>query len=250
MSIGFSLSAPSLNWAKGRSGRLAAWVGAIALCSGLAFWAGTKQVRGLSSEAYAEQRLPLINAHLDEAKRGFIFLAGDSHSEYFNASYRLCGREVVNGGISGAKAELYRDVARQLQFGTRPDIVVLTIGTNNILRKKDPLSSGPMTEFERNVGDTLATFRKVAKRIVVTALPPVSPSLKDNIEIQAVAAYSERLRNLCARERCEGVDPYSDTREADGSTAQPGVMRDGLHMNSYRSAQARLGALLCPGGSL
>jgi lysophospholipase L1-like esterase len=250
MSIGFSLSAPALSWAKSRPGRVAAWAGAVVLCSGLAFWAGTRQVRGLSSEAYAEQRLPLINAHLDEARKGFIFLAGDSHSEYFNASYRLCGREIVNGGISGAKAELYRDVAKQLQFGTRPDIVVLTIGTNNIQRKKDPLSSGPIAEFERNVSDTLASFRKVAKRVVVTALPPVSPSLKNNIEIQAVAAYSERLRNLCARQGCEFMDPYSDTREADGSTAQPGAMRDGLHMNSYRSAQARLGMLLCPGGSL
>jgi hypothetical protein len=107
-----------------------------------------------------------------------------------------------------------------------------------------------MAEFEQNVSETLASFRKVTKRIAVTALPPVSPSLRDNVEIQAVAAYSERLRDLCARQGCEFVDPYSDTREADGSTAQPGVMRDGLHMNSYRSAQAHLGALLCPGGSL
>jgi lysophospholipase L1-like esterase len=225
-------------------------LGVLALCSGLAFWAGTKQVRGLSSETYAEQRVPIINGHLEEAKRGFIFLAGDSHAELLNGTYRLCGREIVNGGISGAKAELYRNVAEQLAFVARPEIAVLSLGTNNILRKKDPLTSGPGAEFEKNVAQTVASFRKSTKRVVVMALPPVSASLKDRFEIPAVAAYSERLRNLCAREGCEFLDPYSDMRERDGSTAQPGAMRDGVHMASYRVVQTRLVELLCPGGSL
>ncbi len=250
MAVGFSLSASSVLWARRHPGLVGASLGTLVLCVGLAFWAGTRQVRGLSSETYAEQRLPVINGHLDEARRGFIFLAGDSHAELTNPSYRLCGRETVNGGISGAKAELYKDIVKRLEFATPPDIVVLTIGTNNILRKKNPLSSGPSAEFETNVAETVASFRKVAKRVVVTAVPPVSPSLRDSIEIPAVAAYSERLRSLCSREGCEFVDPFSPTREADGSTAQPGAMRDGLHMNSYRSAQGRLAAALCPNGSL
>jgi lysophospholipase L1-like esterase len=206
-------------------------------------------MRRLNSETYAEERLPLINAHLDEARKGFIFLAGDSHAELFNETYRLCGREMVNGGISGAKSDLYRDFAPRLEFRSRPEAIVLTIGTNNLTRKRDPLAPSSQSAYERDVSQIVATFRKLAPRVIVTAVPPIS-SFRDGFEIPAVAAYSEKLRKLCAREGCEYVDPYDSARERDGSTAQPGTMRDGVHLASYRAVQARLGALLCPGGSL
>ncbi|MBO1907263.1 SGNH/GDSL hydrolase family protein [Microvirga sp. 3-52] len=237
----------------GRAGHpsrlIASSLGVLALCGGLAFWAGTKQSRGLSSETYAEQRLPQINTHLDEVRKGFIFLAGDSHVELFNETYRLCGREIVNGGISGAKSDLYRDLASRLEFHSRPEAIVLTIGTNNLTRKRNPLAPASQNAYERDVSQIVATFRKVAPRVIVTAVPPVS-SFKDGFEIPAVAAYSEMLRDLCAREGCEFVDPYDSARERDRSTAQPGTMRDGVHMASYRAVQARLGALLCPVGIL
>jgi lysophospholipase L1-like esterase len=235
---------------KGRLKLVAAFAGAMALCAGLAFWAGTKQVRGLSSEVYAQQRLPTINSRLSEAGKGFIFLAGDSHAELINATYRLCGREVVNGGVSGAKAELYKNLAPQLTFVPSPHMVVLAIGTNDIARKKGPLAPASMSAFEENIASIVASFRKVAPRIVVMAVPPISPELAEQFEIGAVAAYSDRLHALCAREGCDFVDPYSALREQDGSAARPDMMRDGVHFRSYRAIHERLGALLCPNGSL
>lgn len=236
-------------WVKHPSRLVAVSLGVLALCGGLAFWAGTKQMRRLSSETYAEERLPLINAHLDEARKGFIFLAGDSHAELFNETYRLCGREIVNGGVSGAKSDLYRDFAPRLEFRSRPEAIVLTIGTNNLTRKRDPLAPSSQSDYERDVSQIVETFRKLAPRVIVTAVPPIS-SFRDSFEIPAVAAYSEKLRILCAREGCEFVDPYDSARERDGSTAQPGTMRDGVHLASYRAVQARLGEILCPGGTL
>lgn len=236
-------------WVKHPSRLVAVSLGVLALCGGLAFWAGTKQMRRLSSETYAGERLPLINAHLDEARKGFIFLAGDSHAELFNETYRLCGREIVNGGVSGAKSDLYRDFAPKLEFRSRPEAIVLTIGTNNLTRKRDPLAPSSQSAYERDVSQIVATFRKLAPRVIVTAVPPIS-SFRDSFEIPAVAAYSEKLRTLCAREGCEFVDPYDSARERDGSTAQPGTMRDGVHLASYRAVQARLGEILCPGGTL
>jgi lysophospholipase L1-like esterase len=236
-------------WVKHPSRLVAVSLGVLALCGGLAFWAGTKQMRRLSSETYAGERLPLINAHLDEARKGFIFLAGDSHAELFNETYRLCGREIVNGGVSGAKSDLYRDFAPRLEFRSRPEAIVLTIGTNNLTRKRDPLAPSSQSAYERDVSQIVATFRKLAPRVIVTAVPPIS-SFRDSFEIPAVAAYSEKLRTLCAREGCEFVDPYDSARERDGSTAQPGTMRDGVHLASYRAVQARLGEILCPGGTL
>jgi lysophospholipase L1-like esterase len=249
MSSSFFHPFPRIRLAGSPLGLVAVSIGVIALCGGLAFRAGTKQMRRLSSETYAEERLPLINAHLDEAGKGFIFLAGDSHSELFNETYRLCGREMVNGGISGAKSDLYRDFAPSLEFRSRPEAIVLTIGTNNLTRKRDPLAPASQNTYERDVSQIVATFRKWAPRVIVTAVPPIS-SFRNGFEIPAVAVYSEKLRNLCAREGCEFVDPYDFARERDGSTAQPGTMRDGVHMASYRAVQARLGALLCPGGTL
>lgn len=235
--------------------RLSSWfkhpltlVGAVLLCGGVAFWVGTQQVRELSSEAYAEQRIPLINATLSEVGEGFALLVGDSHAELMNPTYRLCGRDVVNGGVSGAKAELYRDLAGLLAFKAKPELVVLSMGTNNLLRKKAPLSAGPMDEFEKNVARTVASFRKVARRVVVLAVPPISPEMKDKFEIGAVGAYSQRLKALCAREGCEFVDPYDASREADGSTARPNATADGVHLKSYRSVHNRLESLVCPNG--
>ncbi|MBB4041452.1 lysophospholipase L1-like esterase [Microvirga flocculans] len=250
MSIGFTIPALSAGWA----GRHPRWVAAslsiIALCCGLALWAGGREGEGDRAEIYAERRLQTINTQLDEARKGFIFMAGDSHAELMNAAYRLCGREVVNGGVSGARAELYEDVARRLEFAAHPEIVVLTIGTGDVSHSKDPLSPRTMSAFERSVARTVALFGKVAKRVVVTALPPIGPSLGESFEIPAVAAYSERLRALCAKEGCEFVDPFMTFREEDGATAQPGATRDGLHMSSYRVVQTRLAALICPNGSL
>jgi lysophospholipase L1-like esterase len=221
----------------------------LASCSGIAFWAGTLRVKGLSAEAYAEQRLPAINAKLDEAGKGFIFLAGDSHAEFMNSSYRLCGREIVNGGICGAKAGVYRELVPKLRFRSQPDAVVLTIGTNHLTRKRDPLAPAEQEAFFSDVSEIVASLRKVTPRVIVTSVPPIDAASED-FEIPAVAAYSEKLRALCAEAGCDFVDPYDAAREADRSTARPGAMRDGLHMASYRAVQVRLGELLCPGGDL
>ncbi|WP_457094909.1 SGNH/GDSL hydrolase family protein [Microvirga sp. P5_D2] len=223
---------------------------ALIACTGAAFWIGTEQTHELTSETYADQRLPLINSQLNEAKPGFIFLAGDSHSELLNTTYSLCGRELVNGGVSGAKAELYRDFVNRLAFKSAPDVVVYSIGTNNLLRKKKPLSDAPTREFTENVAHTVAAFRRKAPRVIVLAVPPIGTELKDKFEIGAASAYSQALRSACERAGCEVMDPYDFAREADGNTARAQATRDGIHLTSYRAVQARLEQLLCLNGTL
>lgn len=225
-------------------------VAALLACGGAAFWMGTRQPRELTSEAYADQRLPLINSQLSEAKPGFIFLAGDSHAELLNTTYRLCGKELVNGGVSGAKAELYRDLVGRLAFKAAPGAVVLSIGTNNLLRKKKPLADAPTREFEENVARTVAGFRKKTSRVIVLAVPPIGMELKDKFEIGAVNAYSQALRKACERAGCEVVDPYDFAREGDGNTARAQATRDGIHLSSYRAVHVRMEQLLCPDGAL
>jgi lysophospholipase L1-like esterase len=227
---------------------------ALLICSGVAFWIGTVQPRELTSESYADQRLPFINSQLNEAKPGFIFLAGDSHAELLNTTYRLCGREVVNGGVSGAKAELYSvlgdNLADRFAFKTAPDAIIYSIGTNNLLRKKEPLWTVSQVHFRDHIIATAMTFRKKTPRVIVLAVPPISTELKDKFEIAAVSAYSQALRSACEHEGCEVIDPYDFAREADGNTARPQATRDGIHLSSYRAVHARMEQLLCPDGTL
>ncbi len=223
---------------------------ALLVCSGTAFWIGTETPRELTSETYADQRLPLINSQLNEAKPGFIFLAGDSHSELLNTTYRLCGREVVNGGVSGAKAELYRDFVNRLAFKAAPDMVIYSIGTNNLLRKKKPLSTVPQVHFRDDVLLTVEAFRKKAPRVIVLAVPPIGTELKDKFEIAAVGDYSQALRSACERAGCDVIDPYDFARESDGNTSRAQATRDGIHLSSYRAVHERMEQILCPGSAL
>jgi lysophospholipase L1-like esterase len=205
--------------------------------------------QGITADIYALQAVPVINGQLFEARAGYVFLAGDSHVELVNPTFRLCGREIVNGGVSGAGASLYRDLLKTIEFRRPPDFAVLTIGTNDILRKNDPLSARRLETFERNVSAIVKGLPTRTRRIFVTPLPPVGRELVEKVQIEVIAAYSNRLRDLCERERCTFVDPFRSFREDDGSTARRGAMRDGLHLASYRTAYTHLASLICPSGT-
>ena len=195
-------------------------------------------------------RLPVVNAHLADMPGGYIFLAGDSHIELANIS-RFCGRPAVNAGLSGATAERYRGFLQQMRFPTRPGLAVLTIGTNDVLRKKTVRGAPAAERFEREVLQLLGMLKAQAPEVVVTAIPPVGGSMASFIDPEAIRAYSKRLEALCAREKgCRFVDPFSILRESDSGAALPGAMRDELHLSSYRSAFERLEKAVCPSGSL
>jgi len=241
----FGLTMGRTKWRLG----LAAALAVAVIGGGAALRPTDKPHRTISADLYALQAVPVVNGRLFEAQTGYVFLAGDSHAELVNPTYRLCGREIVNGGVSGAGAELYRDLLTRIAFRRPPDVAVLTIGTNDILRKKDPLSPARIAAFESNVAQILKALPTRKQRVFVTPLPPVGRELAEIVQIEAVAAYSDRLRRLCEQERCVFVDPFSSSREEDGSTARPGAMRDGLHLASYRDAYARLADEICPGGT-
>jgi lysophospholipase L1-like esterase len=91
----------------------------------------------LNAETYGRQRVEVISRHLSEAPTGYVFVAGDSHAELFGPDYIPCGKRTVNGGISGAAIDIYSDLLRSVNFPTEPAVVVLTLGTNDLLLKKD-----------------------------------------------------------------------------------------------------------------
>jgi len=200
----------------------------------------------LDARLYAQNRLIAVQVHLDAAPAEYVFLAGDSQAELQSPSERPCGREIVNGGVSGATAAVYADLLRSLRFPVRPRAAVLTIGTNDLLRKNDPLSADASARFEKAAGAIVATLKAAADEVVVTALPPVGRELDRWLEPAAVGRYSARLKALCERLGCRFADPFEALRDGDTGFAKPGAMRDGLHLSAYRPVMRALEPALCP----
>lgn len=199
----------------------------------------------LNTQLYATDRLPSVQAHLDDAPQGYIFLAGDSQAELQSPAQRVCGMEIVNGGISGASAAVYADLVAKLSVKTRARAVVVFIGTNDLLRKKEPLSDKTALRFDEAVERIVKRLQAGSDRVVVAAVPPISRSVEKRFEPAAVAAYSARIEALCRRLSCGYADPFADLRDGDTGFALPGVLRDDLHIADYRRVMRALEPALC-----
>lgn len=195
---------------------------------------------------YAKHRLAAIRQHLDEADPGFVLIAGDSQAELQTPSARVCGATVVNAGISGATPSDYAALLPDLAFPVRARAAVLTIGTNDLARKNNPLSSEALARFEDDVGRIVTRLAAVSDRVVVTAVPPLGRDIDDSFEARAVSVYSERIRVLCARLGCVYADPFASLRDGTSGFGKPGANRDGLHLARYRPLLGTLAAALCP----
>lgn len=199
----------------------------------------------LNTRLYATDRLPSIQAHLDDAPDGYILLAGDSQAELQSPAQRVCGAEIVNGGVSGASASVYADLVATLSVKTRPRAVVAFIGTNDLQRKKEPLSDKTARRFDEAVERIVKRLQAHSDRVVVAAVPPISRSVEKRLEPAAVAAYSARIEALCRRLACRYADPFADLRDGDTGFARPGALRDDLHIADYRRVMRALEPALC-----
>lgn len=193
---------------------------------------------------YADGRAPVINAHLADAPPGYVFLAGDSHAELASPALRLCGQEVVNGGISGARTSLYARVLGQLTFITPARAAILTIGTNDLRHRDKPLTPDRLSQFEEDAGRIIRQLQAHADLVMVTAIPPVDPGLAGVIDGPAGAVYSGRLEALCRQLGCRFADPFASLRGGEG-LARPGTLLDGLHLARYRPALTLMEPLIC-----
>lgn len=200
----------------------------------------------LDARLYAQNRLIAVQVHLDEAPADYILLAGDSQAELHSPAQRVCGVEVVNGGVSGSSAALYGELLERLAIRRRPRAVALTLGTNDLLVKNDPLGSKASARFEESVTRIVARLRASSDRVVVTAVPPIGRELAGRLEPRAVGDYSARIAALCARIGCRYADPFAPLRDDGSGFARPGAMRDGLHIAAYRPVLRALEAALCP----
>lgn len=217
--------------------------GLFGLGLALGWWMHTPRP---DARSYARDRLIVVQVHLDEAPETYIFLTGDSQAELQSTAARVCGREIVNGGVNGVGTALYAELLPTLAVNTRPQAIALTIGTNDILRKNDPRSPDALARFKASASRIIAHLGTLSDRVVVTALPPVGRASEGRLDPLAVGVYSQRLEAICERLGCSFTDPFAAIRDGETGLARPGAMRDGLHLKAYRPALKAMEPALCP----
>ena len=215
------------------------------LAAGGAWLVRWREEPRLSVTLYAQNRLVAIQVHLDEAPPGYVLIAGDSHAELQSGAERVCGAETVSAGVSGAGAGAYADLLARLTFPTRPSAAVLTIGTNDLNRRRDPTGAGAAAAFEGAVLALVGRLKALTDTVVVTAVPPIGRDAAGRLDAAAVGDYSARIRALCRRAGCTYADPFADLREEDSGLARDGALRDGLHLARYRPVLRALAPSLC-----
>lgn len=198
---------------------------------------------------YKDVRLNVVQQYLDEADPGFVLIAGDSNAELHSPSEGLCGSAVVNVGMSGATTSSYAETLDKLHFPVRPRAAVLTIGTNDLGRKKEPTSARSGALFETALEALVVKLRSIADTVFVTAVPPVDHDAERHIDALAVIDYSNRIKAACERLGCRFIDPFATLREGGTGYGLPGVNRNGKHMKRYKPVFSAIGAEMCPGRS-
>jgi lysophospholipase L1-like esterase len=169
---------------------------------------------------------------------GFILFAGDSHMDMFDQPSEICGRDTANAGLSGVTTDVYAAALKTLHYPHKASLAVLTIGTNDLARKRqlDPKA------FQASVESIVQTLKEHAPFIIVTAIPPIGRELANSFNIDAIEKYSAILSSVCtSANACSYQDPYQDMRvTGEFGLAKPNTLADGVHAKSYRDIYERV----------
>ncbi|WP_342148743.1 SGNH/GDSL hydrolase family protein [Methylorubrum sp. SB2] len=199
---------------------------------------------GSKLRAYAEGRAGVVAAQSGSLADGFVMLAGDSHAELALPEPFSCGRRVLNAGVSGAKAEDYLAFLDALHLKHRPAVVVVTLGTNHLLRKRNPSTRETGDRYEADLAAIVTRLSGMADRVVLAAVPPLAATA-DGFDSAGVAELTKRQAAVCARLGCETADPYRSYRGEDFGIARPETTTDGVHLTEYATAYRAIDGPIC-----
>ena len=200
----------------------------------------------ISAVAYGGERVFAINAHLANAAPGYVYLAGDSYMELFAPEPLPCGREMVNGGVGGAKAGDYLRFLELIRMPAAPSAILLSIGLNNLLKKSNPGGEAALATFRTSADALVARLASTGASIVVVAIPPLPDATAKYFDAPSIGTYTQVLRDVCATRGCTVRDVFAEAR--DGAAfwrAKPGVPSDGLHLSNLRGYYRGVYAELC-----
>ncbi|WP_201835669.1 SGNH/GDSL hydrolase family protein [Microvirga zambiensis] len=191
-----------------------------------------------NARAYSRLRIPVVNAQMRDVAPGFILFAGDSHIDLYRQPSKLCDRDTINAGVSGANAAVYTAAIKKLKLPSKAAAAVLVIGTNDLLRK----ATVDSINYERKIETLLDALKVKAEFVFATAIPPVAEEKATDFDVGGIETYSKVIARVCGRlEKCSFHDPYEGLRrEGTFGIAKNGVTIDGVHARSYREIYEQL----------
>lgn len=199
-----------------------------------------------NAASYGRSRTGVVRAHLDQVHAPYVLLAGDSYMELFLPERLPCGRDVVDAGVSGAKAGETLLLLGKLRLEPRPAAALLSVGLNHLLAKGKPGRPDAVEAFRHDVEALIARLAGGGTHLVVIAIPPLPATGGAIFDTPSIARYGDILRAACARSGCTFVDPFAAARDPDASwRARPGVPTDNLHLTNLRQYYRPLYAELC-----
>ena len=114
-----------------------------------------------------------------------IVMVGDSFVELADVP-SLCGKRVLNAGVSGAKAADVERFAPQVIASERPELVIINVGVNDANRR----TIGQVDDVRRSLLVVLEQARRVGARTILLGIAPVSgKGLSEDVD----AAHAQRL---------------------------------------------------------
>jgi lysophospholipase L1-like esterase len=199
----------------------------------------------LSAVSYGGERIFAINAHLATAPPGYVYLAGDSYMELYRPEALPCGREIVNGGVGGAKAGEYLRFLDLIRLQPPPAAILLSVGLNNLLKKSNPSGSAALAAFRDAADALIRRLGEGGAKVVVVAIPPVAKDTAKFFDVEAIETYTNALRGICAKRGCQVRDVFAEARDGVFWRAKPGLAPDGIHLADLRRYYRKVYDELC-----
>ena len=195
------------------------FVAALAMAGGAWAWMSRPPARSY----YDTRRLVILSHARQQADP--VMILGDSIVDMVELP-SLCGKTVLNAGVSGARTAAVEQLSRELLAIRHPQLVIVAVGLNDAHR--DAKTSD--AEFIDKYRAIVARARMTGADVRVTTIPPVGPSAVgragefDRARIVALNALIRRI----------GV-PVIDVNDAlaDDDGVEPAAFTDdGVHPNA------------------
>lgn len=118
-------------------------------------------------EAHFTARMGILNLQAPLLGQGRVLLVGDSNTEAFWWS-TVGSCNVLNAGMGGATSFDIATRAPAMAGLTKPSLVHVMIGTNDLL------AAIPPATIANYVGQIIAAFKAVGAKVVVWPIPPLA----------------------------------------------------------------------------
>jgi lysophospholipase L1-like esterase len=184
------------------------------------------------SHKHVEVREFIISSQITRVQDPVI-VVGDSVTEAAILPTQICGHSVINAGIGGAWASMYKTLLPGLFAGHEAVLIAIALGLNDSQR------ANARVDFKASYASLVDELAPFAKKLLFVGITPIEgerPLVKRSFDQERAVANDKTVR-LLAKDRSVGfVDMRATMTGANLTT-------DGIHLTAegYEKWNAALG---------